>query len=296
MTCATAESTPRNTARRRPHTATRCLDGRPATRLARAKRKLAQPLRPAHVGAGVRVRQHRRAAEAGTEVTGHHRKGGRVAPRAEERPPDEVREAVAHVASGVALVEPALPAAVAAAFRPQVPERQVEERADLPTSQLRLDRVDLVPALALLERQHLAQALAPVRTRGAPDVGARAEAWTPLAVDLLVAEAAGDAERRVRGEGVDETLEVVVLEVEVGAELDDDLRQLRPELDQAGLERAHDRAAAGGSRGLQRDRADPGVLPGQPGGHVTRRVGRARVNDRPGRGQPRLARDPSRET
>ena len=48
-----------------------------------------------------------------------------------------------------------------------------------------------------------------------------------------------------------EALEVVVLEVEVGVELDHHLRQLVAELGQAGHDPAHDRAAAGSRRRLE---------------------------------------------
>src|SRR3954467_10844567 len=122
-------------------------------------------------------------------------------------------------------------------------EREVEQRADLPAAQPGLDRVDLVPALALLERQDVGQAFAPGRPRGSPDVVARPEAWLPLVVDQLVAQSARNPQARALLESAHESIEVVRLEAGVRGELDDALGQLAQPGEACG-EGAHDRPAA----------------------------------------------------
>src|SRR4051812_45105900 len=95
--------------------------------------------------------QHGRTPDDGPEVALHHRERRWIAARLEEGAHEEVGEAVAHVVGGVALVEPAAPAAVPPPLGAVVAEGDVEQSADAPAVKLGLDRVDLVPSLPLLE-------------------------------------------------------------------------------------------------------------------------------------------------
>ena len=120
-----------------------------------------------------------------------------------------------------------------------------------------LGGVDRVPGETLVERQHVEEALPPVRPRGAPDVVAGDLPLRPLAALELEAAAARDPQLGVARELLEQTLEVVRLERDVGVDLHDDIHG-PVELLQRGRERAHGRRRAGRPvRGRDRQRASP---------------------------------------
>ena len=129
-----------------------------------------ETLFPSQICSDCRVWTARLTPQCSSYKAADHRHSSRVLSRAPCGPREQVGESIAHVMRCHSLAEPDVSGgAVTGTLGAVVSERQVHQGSGAPAANLGC-RVDLVPALALLERQHLLKAAPSVCPRGSPHV------------------------------------------------------------------------------------------------------------------------------
>jgi hypothetical protein len=165
--------------------------------------------------------QHRK------QVPGEHRQGRRLLAGVPCRACREIRHAVAHVMSRLALREAGPQASLAIADAPVVAEVQIPHDAGGPAMQDRRDLIHSVPSEPRLERQDVAPAVPAIGPGLGLDAGSREVPLAPCAGAVLAAGATGQAECRILGKRGAYPLEVRRGQRHIRIELGHELRPAR---------------------------------------------------------------------
>ena len=189
-----------------------------------------------------------------------------------------------HEPRGVSVCHPMCPRPVCGALCSVMAKRQISEHSRLPRSGSCPELVDAVPAMPVLERPHLPEALTPVRSSCAPYCSAGHKPGTPDAVGFLPCGSAGDAESGIVLERAKKHVEVLGPHRDVGIDVDNDVRQGVQVCD-AGLDGSHDWGAALAGPFLEGvESGDPGMRGGDRTCDVRRPIpGTVLDNDPPAR-------------